>query len=346
MTSARADDSLSMFDAAAGLPEQFEEALAASTDVVGLPAHDEIENVIVLGMGGSGITGDVVASVAGPFMPVPVVVQKGYAAPQFVNDRSLVFAVSFSGNTEETLEAASIAAFAGARIVTVSTGGQLADAADEWGSVHMPVDATIPMPRAAIGALTVPVLAVLEAVGMFPGAAGWIAQAIDQLRSRRDELVRPGSMAEELARRVDAAFPIIYGGASLGAVAASRWKNQFNENAKVPAFCSEITELSHNEVCGWGQHGDVTRQVFRLIMLRHDHEHPQVARRFGLVGEATEEAVAGIEEVRASGEGALAQLFDLMLIGDFVTLHAAVQRGVDPGPVPILDEFKERLAQS
>ena len=102
-------DSLSMLDAAARLPEQFEEALGGVGEVHGLPAHDDIENVIVLGMGGSGITGDIVASVAGPFMPIPVVVQKGYAAPQFVSDRSLVFAVSFSGNTEETREAASIA---------------------------------------------------------------------------------------------------------------------------------------------------------------------------------------------------------------------------------------------
>lgn len=345
MTAQDRADSLSMFDAAAGLPEQFEAALDTTIDVAGLPAHDAIENVIVLGMGGSGITGDIVTSVAGPFMPVPVVVQKGYAPPQFVSERSLVFAVSFSGNTEETLEAASIAAFAGAKIVAVSSGGQLVDQVDQWGGIHLPVDADIPMPRAAVGALTIPVLAVLEAVGLFPGAAGWINQTVEQLKLRRDELTQPGSVAEDLARRVDAMFPIVYGGASLGAVAAARWKNQFNENAKVPAFCNEIPELSHNEVCGWGQHGDVTRQVFRLIMLRHDHEHPQVARRFELVAEATREAVAGIDEVRARGEGGLAQLFDLMLIGDFVTLHAAVQRGVDPGPVPILDEFKERLSQ-
>ena len=346
MTADPSADSLSMFDAAAHLPEQVEAALATTIDVAGLPDHDAIENVIVLGMGGSGITGDIVRSVAGPFMPVPVVVQKGYAPPQFVSERSLVFAVSFSGNTEETLEAASIAAFAGAKIVAVSTGGQLADQVDDWGGVNLSIEADIPMPRAAVGALTVPVLVALEAVGLFPGATGWIGQTVEQLKLRRDELIRPGSIAEDLARRVGAMFPIIYGGTSLGAVAASRWKCQFNENAKVPAFCNEIPELSHNEVCGWGQHGDVTRQVFRLIMLRHGHEHPQVARRFDLVAEATQEAVAGVDEVFAAGEGALAQLFDLMLIGDFVTLHAAVQRGVDPGPVPILDEFKERLSRS
>ncbi|WP_334143784.1 SIS domain-containing protein, partial [Rhabdothermincola sp.] len=127
-------------------------------------------------------------------------------------------------------------------------------------------------------------------------------------------------------------------------LAALRWKNQFNENAKVPAFWNQLPELCHNELCGWGQHGDVTRQVFRLIELRHDYEHPQVMRRFDLVNEFVEEVVAAIEVVEARGEGALAQLLDLVLIGDFVSLHLAALADVDPGPVPVLDLIKERLA--
>jgi glucose/mannose-6-phosphate isomerase len=124
-----------------------------------------------------------------------------------------------------------------------------------------------------------------------------------------------------------------------------RWKTQFNENAKVAAFWNTIPELTHNEVCGWGQHGDVTRQVFRLITLRHEHEHPQIARRFELVAGAVDEVVDDIDEVWGEGEGALAQLFDLILFGDFVTLHAAAQEGLDPGPVPILDEIKAALRE-
>ncbi|MGZ4715961.1 MAG: SIS domain-containing protein, partial [Acidimicrobiales bacterium] len=106
-----------MFDATAGLPEQIEEAAAAAAQVDGLPAHDDIENVVVLGMGGSGIAGDVVPVVAGPFMAVPVVVHKGYGLPNFVDEHTLVFAVSFSGNTEETVEAVTEAALAGAKVV-------------------------------------------------------------------------------------------------------------------------------------------------------------------------------------------------------------------------------------
>jgi glucose/mannose-6-phosphate isomerase len=117
-----------------------------------------------------------------------------------------------------------------------------------------------------------------------------------------------------------------------------------NENAKAPAFWSVQPELSHNEIQGWGQHGDVTRQLLTVVMLRHDAEHPQVVRRFELATELMGEVVAGIEEVHAEGDGELAQLLDLMLVGDFVSLHMADNEGIDPGPVPALAEIKERLS--
>jgi glucose/mannose-6-phosphate isomerase len=279
-------------------------------------------------------------------MPVPVTVPKGYAPPQFVDEHTLVFAVSCSGNTEETLEAASMAAMAGSRVVAVSSGGELAALAGEWDAPHIAVPTSIPQPRAAIGALSIPLLVVLESVGLFPGAEQWISAAVAQLKIRRDQLVRDGNDAAALARRLGRQMPLIYGGGDLGAVAALRWKAQFNENAKVAAFWNTIPELTHNEVCGWGQNGDVTRQIFRLINLRHDYEHPQIARRFALISEVVDEVVADIEEVRAEGEGALAQMFDLVLFGDFVSLHRAVQEGIDPGPVPVLTEIKTRLAEA
>jgi glucose/mannose-6-phosphate isomerase len=127
-------------------------------------------------------------------------------------------------------------------------------------------------------------------------------------------------------------------------VAATRWKTQFNENVKVPAFANVMPELCHNEICGWGQNGDVTRQVFRVVNLRHEFEHPQVGRRFELVSAIIDEVVGGIDEVVAEGDGPLAQLLDLVMFGDFVSLHRAAQEGLDPGPVPVLEELKAALA--
>jgi glucose/mannose-6-phosphate isomerase len=338
-------DTLGMFDAAAALPEQVETAVALSDGVTGLPEREEIENVVVLGMGGSGIAGDILTAVAGPFMPVPVVVVKGYTPPSFVSDTTLCFAVSFSGNTEETLEAAQEAAVNGARMVVITRGGQLAELAESWDAPWIRLPDGIPMPRAGIGAVSIPPLVVLERIGLFPGAGGWVNEAVVQLKRRRDELIKDGNIAQQLARRIGRTMPIFFGGGSIGAAAAARWKGQCNENAKVPAFAAAMPELCHNEICGWGQHGDMTRQVFSLIQLRHDHEHPQVMRRFDLVREILDEVVAGVVEVTAAGEGALAQLFDLVIQADFTSLHLAANEGVDPGPIPVLDDLKAALAQ-
>lgn len=337
-------DSLGMFAAAAGLPEQVERAVAGARDVEGLPDHDDLENVVVLGMGGSGIAGDVMTVAAGPFMPLPVVVHKGYGIPNFIDDHSLVFAISFSGNTEEVIEGVTAAAAAGGRIVCLSAGGRLADLAAQWGTPHLALDPSIPMPRAAIGAVSVPPLVVLEQLGLFPGATSWIDAAVEQLRRRRDQLVTGAGPAVELAGRIGRTFPLIYGAGGIGSVAALRWKNQFNENVKIMAHAAELPELCHNELCGFGQHGDVTRQVLHLVNLRHEYEHPLIARRFELVTDVLREVVHDVDTVRAEGEGPLAQLLDLMLVGDYVSLHLAAAEGVDPGPIPVLDELKAAMA--
>jgi glucose/mannose-6-phosphate isomerase len=336
-------DSLGMFEVTARFSEQVADAARTAARVEGLPPADQIDNVLVLGMGGSGIAGDVLAAVGGPFVPVPIVVSKGYATPSFVGPGTLCFAVSFSGNTEETIEAAQAAAAAGARMVVVTAGGALGELAPEWQAAQVPLPADIPMPRAALGAVSVPLIVLLESVGLFPGASGWVDAAVAQLEARRDALVAGGT-AQRIARTIDRTIPLVFGAGPLGGVAATRWKNQVNENAKAPAFAGTLPELCHNEITGWGQHGDMTRQVFTLVELRHDEEHPQEFRRFELVRDIMAEVVHDVVEVRAQGEGPLAQLFDLTLVGDYVSLHMAAQEGLDPGPIPVLDDLKRALA--
>jgi glucose/mannose-6-phosphate isomerase len=163
------------------------------------------------------------------------------------------------------------------------------------------------------------------------------------LRRRRDALLAPGSPAEEVARLIGRTIPLVYGSIGLNAVAARRWKTQVNENAKTPAFSAVQPELSHNEVAGWGQHGDVTRQVLSLVTLRHAGEHPQVARRFALVVEATDEVMANVIPVWAEGSDDLSRVLALALFGDFVSLHMAGREGIDPGPVPALREVESAL---
>lgn len=338
-------DSVGMFDLAAALPEQVAQVSTLADEItVGLPEHEDIENVVILGMGGSGIAGDIVTAVAGPLMSVPTTVVKGYEAPAFMGTGTLCFAVSYSGNTEETLEAAQAAVETGAQLVLLSTGGALAALAQSAAAPHI-VLPDIPMPRAGVGAVSIPILGVLERVGLFPGGRSFIDSALEQLTKRRDALIKDGSSAQLLAREIGRTIPVVYGGDPLGAVAAYRFKCQVNENAKAPAFSGTLPEMCHNEICGWGQHGDMTRQVMTVVRFRHDFEHPQVGRRFDLTFDILDEVVHSVLDVQAQGEGPLAQLFDLIIQGDFVSLHLAADAGVDPGPIPVLLDLKAALAQ-
>jgi glucose/mannose-6-phosphate isomerase len=343
-----APDSDRMWDATLGLPEQVAQGAIAAAEVRGLPSGEGITGVLALGMGGSGIGNDVMAAVAGPALAVPVVVGKDYELPAFVGPGTLVFAASFSGNTEETLAAAGAALERGARLVAVTAGGRLAAMASDAGHPVIPVPEGIPHPRAAIGAMAVAPLVVLERLGLLPGAGREIDAAVSQLRSRRDQLAGAGerSVAAEIAGRIARTIPLVYGGGAIGRVAALRWKCQVNENPKSPAFSAAYPELCHNELTGWGQMGDVTRQLITVVDLRHDFEHPQVVRRFALVDEVMDEVVAGVVEVRAAGAGPLAQLFDLVLIGDVAALWLAAREGVDPGPIPVLEDLKVALAEA
>jgi len=339
-----------MWAATAELAEQLALGAATAAEVAAsgsLPTPDGLTAVATLGMGGSGIGNDVLAAVAAPSLRLPLYVGKDYELPAFVGPSTLVFACSFSGNTEETLVAASAALERGARLVAVTGGGRLAELATSAHAPVIPVPQTIPHPRAAIGAMAVAPMVVLEELGLLPGVGAMVTAAVAQLTVRRDEILAGGNagVAAVIARRIGRTIPLVYGGGAIGRAAAQRWKCQVNENPKAPAFAAAQPELSHNEVAGWGQMGDVTRQLFTVVNLRHDFEHPQVGRRFELVDELIDEVVCSIIEVRAAGEGPLAQVFDLILVGDFVALSLAAREGIDPGPIPVLVDLKVALSE-
>ena len=177
-----------------------------------------------------------------------------------------------------------------------------------------------------------------RAPGCGPIAAAAVTAASAALARRRDALVAPGAPPAELARRLGRTIPLVYGAAGVGAVAAEWWKAQVNLNAKAPAFAAAVPELTHDELAGWGQGGDVTRQTMSLVLLRHAGEGPRAAGLFDAVRAATDEVMADIFEVRAEGDDDLSRFFDLTLFGELVSLHLAGREGVDPGPVPAVDE--------
>jgi glucose/mannose-6-phosphate isomerase len=343
-------DSLSFLDAVAGLPEQLAAAheAAALVHADALPKADSIRNIVVMGMGGSGISGDVVAAAFNDELPVPISVMKQMRMPAFVGPETLAFAMSYSGGTEETLSMTRSAAEQGAQIVAISCGGELQRIALDAGGLHIPCPTGF-LPRAAIGALVAPLCTVMFRMGLAPGAHAMLTRAQTQLARRRDQCCPPvegaANPARELARQIGRTIPLIYGGGALGAVAAYRWKCDVNENAKAPAFWHAYPELDHNEICAWGQHGDVTRQLMTLVELRHGFEHPRLRLRFDATREIIDECVHQVLSVDAEGEGRLGQLLDLMYVGDWTSCYLALQNDVDPGPIDAIFALKDRMAQ-
>lgn len=336
-------DSLGLGAASVALPGQIATARRAAeqTDLSSLAAS-RVECVIVAGMGGSGIGGDIAAAIGGRTARVPVVAVKQHELPAFV-DRTLVIATSFSGNTAETLDAVAEARARGAQLLLCSAGGRLAALAAEWRTPHVALDAAIPMPRAAIGAVGIVPLVVLARLGLTDPAGDAIDECIAHLEKRIAKLSSSASPAHATARQIGGSFPLVYSAGAIGAVAAYRWKCQINENAKAPAFWSPLPEANHNELAGWGQHGDISRQTITAVYLRHSFEAPRVSEAYAFLDEVHDEVTGGVIEVRAEGSGPLTQLYDLIAYGDFVSLAMAGRAGLDPGPIPALDELKARL---
>jgi glucose/mannose-6-phosphate isomerase len=335
-------DRSGMLWAVAGLGDQLRRGFEAGR---GTPVPEQDHNAIVVcGMGGSGIAGDVVRGLLADRLTCPIVVSKGYALPTFCGPTTLLLAVSYSGNTEETVAAYEEAAGRRCRTVSVSAGGRLRELAEVRKGFHVELPADAPMPRAALGYLVGAVL------GFVDHTYDWSDLSTDVLATARflDELA-PGweparptdrNEAKALAEWLIGRTPVIWGSEGLMEPVALRWKNQMNENAKVPAFWSLLPELDHNEVEGWSSD---TAKEFAVIALRHPGEHPRVAERFALTAELASEGGLDAREVRAEGDGPLEWLFSQILLGDFVSTYLGIHRGVDPTPVPAITGLKGRL---
>jgi glucose/mannose-6-phosphate isomerase len=338
-------DSLGMWEATAALPEQLSAAFRTADDAfAGLAARadagDAVRSVAAFGLGTGGTACAAAAALTASDLSVPFWVGRGSALPAFVDPSTLVLVVSTSGETEETVTAAEKAIERGARVVAVGgepTGAlaRLATGADlPW----CPVEPGGPVARAALGATTVSVLVALARAGLRPDDRESIAAAATDLARRRDVLLTPRGVPAELARRLGRTIPLVYGAAGAAGVASHWWKAQVNLNTKAPAFAATLPDLTHDELAGWGQSGDVTRQTMSLVLLRHAGEAPRIARQFDAVRAATDEVMADVFEVWAEGDDDLARFFDLTLVGSLVSLHLAAREGVDPGPVPTVDE--------
>ena len=328
----------------ASLPDQCREGYSLGRGVVGLPRFEDVTAVVVCGMGGSAVAGDVLRALYADHSRIPMQVVRGAGLPGFCGPNTLVLASSYSGDTAETIGCFEEALRRRCRVVIVTSGGTLAARAAELAlpCVVVPLGH---MPRAALGYLLMSSIGALEVAGLVPPVTEDLDEAVAELEGLVPTLVPSAPTSVNPAKRVAAAIgsrvPLVWGAEGFGAVAAARWKTQFNENAKVPAFASTLPELDHNEVVGWSS-GRGRR--FFLVVLRHDAEPPEVAARFAPSVEIATASGVVTQEVWAGGESALAKLLSLVVTGDFATAYLGLARGEDPTPIDAIARLKQSLA--
>lgn len=339
----RALDVDDMLGVVSALPQQCRDAYDAAVRLV-LPSADGVTAVAFCGMGGSAVAGDVLRAVFRDRLGVPVDVNRGHELPAYAGPNTLVVISSYSGNTSETLATFREALARGCRVVAITSGGALGAEMAVAGLPVVPVPAGF-QPRAALGYLGFSALGALEAMGLLPPLAVDVDETVTELAILAERLspMAPveANPAKALAVRIGEKVPVVWGAEGIGSVAAMRWKTQLNENGKVPAFWSSMSELDHNEVVGWVQpYG----HDFSLIALRHDGEVPEIDERFTLSYEIARAAGMENAEVRATGRSLMTRLMSLILVGDYASVYVGLHRGVDPTPVAVIDRLKSALA--
>jgi glucose/mannose-6-phosphate isomerase len=329
-----------MRDIIASLPEQLSASLKVG-ERQRVPIGDA-QRIFLVGMGGSAIGGDVFAAWLADRAKVPIQVVRDYRLPAYARPEDLLVALSYSGNTEETLAATAQGIKLGTRVVAVTSGGTLRDLVRANGMPVLPVPTGLP-PRGAFGHLF-GILAGLGgewAIGDLGGELDGAVRHLQDLRGRlRPEIGIRQNRAKAIAVRIRPAVPIVYGAPPFVAI-ARRWQTQLNENAKVLAFSSTFPEADHNELVGWIE--DPRARTHRAILLRDEDEAPDIRRQLDITVSLMSRKTR-VEQVRDEGPTLLSRMLGLLFLGDYVSLYLAALRRVDPLVLKPIQALKAKLA--
>jgi len=300
----------------------------------------EAAGLMVCGMGGSAIGGDLAAAVLGDRLTRPLVTIRGYELPSWATPEWTVLCSSYSGDTEETLACFEAAEALGARRIVAGTGGALVEGARAAAVPVIGLPGLLPAPRTAVAYMLVCAAEVAALAGAAPRIGAEIEAAAAFLSEQSGDLQ---ARAAEIGARLAGTLPVVYG-ADLTAPVARRWKTQINENAKAHATFSELPEADHNELCAWA--GAPARPPgLAAVFLEDADQHPRERRRFELTAEAVAASGAEVVRVETAGETRVARLLWAVVLGDLVSLKLAESRGVDPLPVEAIEGFKTALGR-
>jgi glucose/mannose-6-phosphate isomerase len=339
-----------MGTAIAGMGNHVLDAMArteAALATLTLPKKEGISNIVLAGLGGSAIGGDLVKSYLASSMHIPMTINRTYRLPAFVDSKTLVIVSSYSGATEETLEMYENAQKRGAQIVCISTGGAVKEfaARDNHPFIELPKGF---QPRAALAYSFVPVLMLLEKIGFTGMQKAFLTETASKLHHFAVEYgpdkTDDSNQALSLATLLQSKIPVVYSDCEWFDTVNIRWRGQIQENAKHVAFGNILPEMNHNEINGWS-FPEGMQEKFAVVFLRSlGDEHPRLGKRFDILREVLQSKGVHVEEIHATGYSPLARMFSLIALGDWTSYYIALLCGVDPSPVPVISLLKSKLA--
>jgi glucose/mannose-6-phosphate isomerase len=326
------------------LPMQCQKAWQA-VEYMALPKdYKDVNIVVVLGMGGSAIGGDLVRTLVQDETKIPIIVHRDYGLPAYVDEKTLVIASSYSGNTEETLSGFELALKTKAKKVVITSGGKIEKLAAENKIPIFKIEYKS-QPRAALGFSFIPTLGILRKLGFISNKSADVTEAVQVLENLSKKLDEKSPVksnpAKQLAQRLYGCLPVVYG-AGIAAEAAHRWKTQLNENSKSWAFYEVFPELNHNATVGFPLPKEIASQI-RVVLLRSPTFNERIKLRYEVTCELLKQSGVAYEFVDSEGKSALAQMVSLISFGDYVSYYLAILYKVDPSPVKFISYLKERL---
>lgn len=339
-------DKADMRDTLSKFPQQCQEAvdIGQKMQVPDSVKGKDINKTVICGMGGSAIGGDILKTLFSDEEMV-ITASRDYYLPRFVDQQTLIFAVSYSGNTEETISSFKEAIGKGCPVVAVASGGQVEKIAQNRRVPFIKIPSGIP-PRCAVGFLSIPLIILLEKILRKKSRFDYqeMVETISDIHERYlPEKKPPDNATKTTATRIKGKFPLIYGTNRLTDVVAHRLKTQFNENSKILASWDVFPEMNHNEIVPFSGEGKVSLQNFYPIFIRDREENPRISQRISITQQLLKKRRIGYSEIWTEGESPVTRVFSSIYIGDWVSFYLAILQEVDPTPVKFIDLLKDEL---
>ncbi len=309
--------------------------------------YRNIKKIVITGMGGSAISGDLLRVYLKNRITVPFIVNRDSNLPAFIDNETLIFVNSYSGNTEETINAYQDAVKNKAKVIVITSGGKLKTFSEQNNNSCLLIPQGL-LPRTSLGYLFFPMMMILNKIGILKNNNEAISETLNLLENLSEEMnperQTSHNYAKQLALRLYKRVPVIYGANEQNGIVALRWRNQFNENSKTFAVSNVFPELIHNEIVGWETLVDLTKN-FYIIILKDEDTLLKIKRSIDITEEVIKDKVGAIEQIQSRGNSLLARLFSLIVLGDFVSVYLAILYDIDPTPIKAIDYLKNELTK-